>query len=118
MIIDFQNKLFEALEKSSLKNLIKGIYFQVPSNSSLPYLVLGDFKSKNISTKTEKKYDVTFKINFFSKDLSLVRIQDIVKLIINETKYFLPRCYLREERVIFHTDAETKQIILDFRVRI
>lgn len=117
MIDKFQDNILSFLNNPKFKNALKGIYLQVPGNSSFPYIVLSDFSAKRASTKTDEKSEITFKVNLFSRDSSLKKIFELISLIKIELKVLIPKIRLSEEKINFHTDGSTKHIILLYNVR-
>ena len=116
MILFLQEWLYSKLNIAKINQNITGIYYYVPSNSKFPYLYIGDFHSKNRSTKTQHIEEIKFQIVIYSRDKGLKNIlniaQEIRKLIHSDQQFLIN--YL-EEKIMLQNDGVTHQISMYFK---
>lgn len=120
MILYLQQFISEKFNNlPQILNQVKSIYIQTVVNSSFPYIYIGDFNSKNISTKNNDLVEVHFKVIIYFRDKNIkpmLRVADEIKKILHidaEEKVVLLR-YINE-LVQIQNDGVTQQIILNFR---
>jgi hypothetical protein len=116
VILFLQEWLYSKLNVAQINQNITGIYYYVPANSKFPYLYIGDFYSKNRSTKTQHIEEIKFQIVIYSRDKGLKNIlnlaQEIRKLIQSDQQFLIN--YL-EEKIMLQNDGVTHQISMYFR---
>lgn len=104
---------------SEVLNQVKSIYVQTAANSNFPYIYVGDFHSKNISTKNTEAAEIYFKVTIYSRDKnikSMLKLTSEIRKLLHidgENKIVLIR-YLSEV-VHLQNDGITQQIIMNFR---
>jgi hypothetical protein len=86
MILKLQQTIYNHLNQKKFTDQLKGIYYQVPSNSSFPYIYIGDFNAKDISTKDRQLAEITFKINIYLRDKNLRVMLELSSEIAQELK--------------------------------
>lgn len=111
-----QNKLITDLNVSKL---VKAVYVQTVASSNFPYIYIGDFNSKNISTKDCEIAEIYFKAIIYFRDKNIKNVLEVSRNIKrlfnidNEMKIILMR-YLNEV-VNLQNDGITQQIVMNFR---
>ena len=119
MILYLQQFLYNLLNNDSINKKIQGIYFQVLANSYFPYIYIGDFNSKDVSTKDMEIAEIHFKLIIYTRDKSLKNMLELsegIKRVLNingKDKVVLMNCI--EEKVSLQNDGVTHQISLKFR---
>lgn len=117
MILALRERIYKkCYSDKELLDLVTGIYFQVPPNTKFPYIYIGDFHSKNISTKDQHIEEVNFKIVIYLRDKSdklLLIISNKIKNILSCDSYNL--LYFKELEINSQNDGLTKQVIISFR---
>ncbi|MCT4635171.1 MAG: hypothetical protein N4A31_02850 [Rickettsiales bacterium] len=119
MLLYLQQFIYQKLDIDSIKNQVKGIYYQVPYNSYFPYIYIGEFNSKNRSVVNQEILDANFKIIIYLRDKSLKNMLEIsrnIKGVLNingEDKVVLMRCL--EEKISLQNDGVTHQINMKFK---
>lgn len=115
MIFLLKEFIYKKLNVDLIKKIVTGIYFQVPQNSKFPYIYIGDFNHKNISTKDQNMANINFKLIVYSLDKSLKFItelsESIKKLLKPDVSILLN---LVEEKISLQNDGLTYQIIMTF----
>jgi hypothetical protein len=103
----------------SVLKKVNAIYYQTPASGSFPYIYVGEFNSKNISTKDIEIAEIHWKLTIYLRDKSLKSMltlaQDIRKIldIKSEERVILIKCL--EEKVSLKNDGITQQIIMNFK---
>ncbi len=119
MILYLQQFLYNLLNNELINKKLQGVYFQVPANSYFPYIYIGNFNSKDISTKTEEIAEIHFKLIIYTRDKSLksmLELSNIIKNMLNvngQEKISLMKCM--DEKLSLQNDGVTHQIILKFK---
>jgi hypothetical protein len=119
MIEYLQQFLYEKLTRNTQLNEIKGVYFQSISGASFPYIYIGDFVAKNISSASIYINEIHFNISLYSREKSqkiMFSIIDKIKeqITINiEDKIIL--LHLKDEKIINQNDGITQQYIMKFK---
>ncbi len=119
MLLYLQQFIYQKLDIDSIKNQVKGIYYQVPYNSYFPYIYIGEFNSKNRSVVNQEILEVNFKIVIYLRDKSLknmLKLSRNIKEILNingEDNVVLMRCL--EEKISLQNDGVTHQINMKFK---
>jgi hypothetical protein len=118
MIIKLQQFIFKKLNQKIITSKVSGIYYQVTSNSYFPYIYVGDFNSKDISTKDREYAEITFSINIYFRDKNLKQMLEVAELI----KQLLSRVeiYIKysDEKILQQLDGITQQIIITFKAKL
>ena len=114
MILKLQDFIYKKL--SNIAGKVVGIYFQVPANSKFPYIYIGDFHSKNKSTKQEIIEEIYFRLIVYSRDKSLKFMNeladDIKKLLYKNDGIII---HYMEEKVSLQNDGITHQVSMSFK---
>lgn len=119
MILYLQQFIYNKLDNNFIKDQVKGIYYQVPSNSYFPYIYIGDFNSKDRSVIGQKISYINFKVIIYLRDKSLkptLELSQDIKGILNvegEDKVVFIRCI--EEKISLQNDGVTHQINMKFK---
>ncbi|MEK6733483.1 MAG: DUF3168 domain-containing protein [Pseudomonadota bacterium] len=112
MILKLQEQLYKKLNINEIASKAS-VYFQVPQNSKFPYIFIGDFLSKDKSTKTSKLEEINFKISIYFRDKNLRNMlmlsKEIRELLIADKINFL------EQRVSILNDSITYSINMQFK---
>lgn len=116
MIAYLQQFIYNKLTK---EENFKNVFFQVPSGSSFPYIFIGDFVSKDISSRGVIIKEISFNIIFYHRDKSqkfAFEMTDKLKhaLQINNFQKIILIKPL-EEKIIFQNDGVTQQILMKFK---
>ncbi len=117
MILFLQQYIYQLLNIDLITKNVKAIYYQVPDNSSFPYIYIGDFNSKYISSKDRVIAKVNFKLIIYLRDKSLksmLLLSQEIKKILKVDQRMIMRCI--EEKISLSSDGITKQINLTFKV--
>ena len=115
MILQLKDFIYKKLNVELITRNVTGIYFQVPSNNKFPYIYIGDFYHKNISTKDQNIGNIYFKIIIYSRDKSLKFMIDLSKNIKLQLKLDAGILInLVEENFNLQNDGLTHQIIMTF----
>ena len=118
MILYLQQFIYQQLNKKQITDKLVGIYYQVPANSIFPYIYIGDFHSKDISTKDREILDISFRLNIYLRDKnlkSMLELAEEIKETLKDNETMMMRCF--EEKVILQTDGITQQIVMLFKVK-
>lgn len=119
MILKLQQVIYQLLNKESITKHVQGIYYKVPPNSRFPYIYIGDFYSKNRSTRDQEINEIYFKINLYIRDKSI----EFINIIEKEIKKSLQSnqetiiSYI-EEKLILQNDGITQKLGLTFKALI
>lgn len=119
MILYLQQFIYQALTNNSIAKRVKGIHYQVPSGSAFPYIYIGDFSSKDISSKTEKIAEIHFKLIIYSRDKSqkfILELSEKIKNILDingKERIAMLKCV--EEKISLQHDGITQQISMKFK---
>ena len=117
MILFLQQYIYQLLNVDLITRNVKAIYYQVPDNSNFPYIYIGDFYSKYVSSKDKVIAKIHFKIAIYLRDKSLrsmLLLSEEIKKILKIDKQMIIRCV--EEKITISNDGITKQINLIFKV--
>jgi hypothetical protein len=116
MILGLQEIILDNLSKSEAAKRVEGIYYQVPSNSKFPYIYIGDFHSKDISTKTKERREINFKVSLYLRDKSqkfIIEMSESIRQSLKIKGLFI-KCL--EEKMSLHSDGITRQITMIFKM--
>lgn len=119
MILYLQQFLYQILNKEAINNQVNGVYYQVPANSSFPYIYIGDFNSKDISGMNQEIVEIHFKLVIYLRDKSLKSMLELsqeIKRVLTlnrKEKVALMRCV--EEKMSLQNDGVTHQINMRFK---
>lgn len=119
MILHLQEFLYQVLNVEAINKRVKGIYFQVPSNSYFPYLYIGDFYGQDISNIGKKLEEINFKVTLYVRDKSLknaLELAEEIKAVLS-VKERGKIAFIRfiEERVLTQNDGITQEINMKFK---
>ena len=118
MIIKLQQFIFKQLNQEIITSKVNGVYYQVTSNSYFPYIYVGDFISKDISTKDREYSEVTFTLNIYFRDKNLKAMLELSNLIKQAFTSDEIQIKSIEEKIMQHLDGVTEQIIMLFKTRV
>ena len=116
MILLLQQWIYQQLNQPLVSKQVKGIYYQVPVNSNFPYIHIGDFHSKDISTKDKEIAKIYFKLVIYTRDKSLISMLELGSQLIKILKAnhtMLISCL--EEKINQQNDGVTQQISMTFK---
>ncbi len=116
MILFLQQYIYQLLNIDLITKKVKAIYYQVPDNSNFPYLYIGDFNSKYISSKDRIIAKISFKIVIYLRDKnlkSMLLLSQEIKKILKIDHQMIIRCI--EDKITINNDGITKQINLTFK---
>lgn len=119
MILNLQQFIYQQLNQKNITDKIVGIYYQVPANSKFPYIYIGDFHSKDISTKDRERAEIYFKLSLYLRDKSLKSMLELgedIKRELRSNEIMMIKCF--EEKIILQNDGITQQIMMIFRARL
>lgn len=118
MIIKLQQFIFKQLNQPIITSKVSGIYYQVTSNSYFPYIYVGDFISKDISTKDREYFEISFKLQIYFRDKNLKTMLELAKLI--KQLLFSEEMMIKstEVRIQKQIDGVTEQIIMLFKAKL
>ncbi len=118
MITKLQQFIFKQLNQKIITSKVSGVYYQVTSNSYFPYIYVGDFYSKNISTKDREYAEITFNINIYFRDKNLKPMLEVARLI--KEVLLSGEIYIKytEEKIFQQLDGITQQIIITFKAKL
>ncbi|MFN7038688.1 MAG: hypothetical protein ACK4OM_03870 [Alphaproteobacteria bacterium] len=99
IFLETDRAIYDILSNNKfLKELKIGIYFEIPSGTSFPYIHIGKSSLKNISTKTSELYKIIKEINIFSSNNGTKQLLIIINEIIHALK--LENFKLKNESII------------------
>ena len=119
MILYLQQFIHQILNNNSINKKVQGVYFQVPANSYFPYIYIGEFNSRDVSTKDMEIAEIRFKLVIYLRDKSLKSMLELskeIKGILNinaKDRVAFVKCV--EEKVSLQNDGATHQISMEFR---
>lgn len=118
MIIKLQQFIFKQLNQPIITSKVTGIYYQITSNSYFPYIYVGDFISKDISTKDREYFEISFKLQIYFRDKNLKTMLELAKLIKQLLSSEEMMIKSTEVRIQQQIDGVTEQIIMLFKAKL
>lgn len=122
MILYLQEFLYKILNTGDITKKVKGVYFQVPSNSYFPYIYIGDFYGQDISNIAKKLEDINFKITIYVRDKSLkntLELSEEIKRVLSiKERDKIAFIKFIEEKIITQHDGVTQEINMKFKALI
>lgn len=116
MIYQLMQEIIKILANQDLQDKINGIYFTVPANTKFPYIYIGEFLSKDISTKDHLKTLIQFKLLIYSRDKNdknILSLSDEIKSLFRaQNKNFYK---IIDEKLTCQNDGITHQITLNLK---
>lgn len=120
MILYLQQFISEKFKKNPhITDQFKAIYYQMPAMGSFPYIYVGDFIGRDVSTRVIKKEEIYFKLVIYTRDKNfkfMLYLSEQIKKILNvtnEEKIILMKYF--EEKLCLQNDGVTHQIILNLK---
>jgi hypothetical protein len=119
VIAKLQQFVYNQLIKLDNLKFLKGIFFTVPAGTNFPYLVVGDFISKDISCHSFEASEIYFSITLYHREKSQKHILNIVNQFKNNVQSNaldgIISIKLMEEKIITQNDAITQSYIMKFK---
>lgn len=116
MILLLKNILSSKLKNDFLLGNVTGVFYYVPHNTKFPYVYIGDFQSKNISTKDQDLEEINFKLIIYSRNKSLEEILEIAnilrKILKLDQKIILN---FIDQKLTLQNDGVTHQLVMNFQ---
>lgn len=119
MIGHLHQFIYKQLDKEDTLKSLKGIFFQVPSGTSFPYIFIGDFISKDVSSRSLDIKEINFSVTIYHREKSqkfAFDVMDKIKNLLQVSNFGnIVLIKILEEKIICQNDGITQQIFMKFK---